>query len=282
MTEVFLDGVFVPVGQASLALEDRGFMFGDGAYEVVRVYAGRPFLLEEHLARLERSLGALRISTAGVPELGPACRELLGRNRLQEAEATLYLQVTRGVAPRSHAFPVPPVPPTVVASARPFRAPAESSYREGVAAITVEDTRWAWCDVKSVNLVPNVLGCQRAREAGAFEALFRKGGVVLEGTHTNLFARFGGTLVTAPARRWILAGITRARILELAAEAGVAVEEEAVEEERLAAAEEIFLTGTTTEVMPVTTLNGRPVGEGRPGAAARELLAAYRSTLPPG
>jgi len=270
---VYLNGSYVPAEQAVVSVDDRGFLFADGIYEVIRVYRGRPFRLEEHLRRLADGVAALRIPFRDPAGLAGIADRLLEENGLRDGDAVLYIQVTRGAAPRAHAFPPADVPPTVFVSARPFTPyPAEHYER----AVTVPDTRWSRCDIKSVSLLPNVLANQRAKEAGAFEALFVRDGIVIEGSHSNLFGVFGGTLVTYPACNYILAGITRACVLELAAELGIPAREGPIPFETLWEADELFLSGTTTELMPVVEVDGRAIGGGRPGPVARRLQSAFR------
>jgi D-alanine transaminase len=276
MTTVYLSGRFVPLTEASIPLTDRGLTFGDGVYEVYRVYGGRPFRLKEHLDRLQRSARELRLA---LPEVDwPALHaELLGRNGLESAEATVYIQLTRGApASRGHAFPPAGTPPTLFVVARPFVPPPARLYAEGATVITRPDLRWGRCDIKSVNLLPNVLANQEAHEAGAWEAAFVRDGVLTEGTHTNVFAVLDATVVTHPEGPRILGGITRNTVLELARDEGLRVEERPVLLAAVARATEVFLTGTSAEVMPVTSIDGRAVGDGRPGPIARRLLAAFR------
>lgn len=272
---VYLNGAYVPHAEARVSVDDRGFLFADGVYEVARVYRGRIFRMEDHLRRLARGLAELRIPFDDVAGLDAVARRLLAENGLAEAEATIYIQVTRGAAPRAHAFPSPPAAPTVYVAARPFPGHPRECVEEGVAAITVPDTRWSRCDIKSVGLLPNVLANQRAKEAGAFEALFVRDGVVIEGSHSNLFAVVGGELVTYPECNYILPGITRAVTIELARDLGIPVREGPIHLERLDRVEELFLSGTTTEVMPISRVDGRPVGDGRPGPVTRRLREAF-------
>ncbi|HSM35337.1 MAG TPA: aminotransferase class IV [Longimicrobiales bacterium] len=272
---VYLDGAFVDASDARVSVADRGFLFADGVYEVVRVYDGRMVFLEEHLERLRRGLSELTIDWDGAGGLETIARRLLAENGLERSDATLYVQVTRG-APRrrSHTFPEG-VRPTVYAAAQAYPRHAAERYRDGVGALLVDDQRWKRRDIKSIALLPNVLANQRAHENGAFEALFVEGGCLLEGSHSNLFAVEDGVAITHPTTTEILPGITRAVVLGLAADVGVEVREEPIPADRLGAFSELFLTGTTTEVMPVTRVDGAPVGDGRPGPVARALQAAY-------
>ncbi len=275
MEMVYLNGSFVPVVEARVPVGDRGFLFADGVYEVMRVYGGRPVLFEQHVERLRRGLAELAIAWDGLDGLLDVAERLLGENSLEDADATVYAQVTRGApASRSHSFPSDTAPTVYVAAQAYPRHPTER-YERGVEAVLVDDLRWKRRDIKSIALLPNVLANQAARERGAFEALFVEEGRVLEGSHSNLFGVFDGVAVTHPRTTEILPGITRAVVLDLAGELGIDAREEAIPASRIGDAEELFLTGTTTEVMPVTVLDGAPVGTGSPGPVARALQAAY-------
>lgn len=276
---VYLNGDFIPHEDARVPVDDRGFLFADGVYEVVRVYDGRVFLWPEHLQRLHDGLAAVGIADPDTHRLEDVALRLLAKNGLNEGDATVYVQVTRGAAPRKHAFPSPAVAPTVYVAARPFTTYPADFFQKGVAAITVPDTRWARCDIKSIALLPNVLANQQAHASDAFEALFVRDGVVLEGSHSNLLAVYDDTLVTYPACNYILAGITRELVLELAERVGIAVRLGAIAAERLFEADELFLSGTTTEIMPVARVDGRTVGGGAPGAITRELQQAFRERI---
>lgn len=276
---VYLSGRFLPYGQAAVPVEDRGFLFGDGIYEVFRVYRGRPFRFRDHLERLTRSAREIRLE---LPELDWAAitDELLERNGLKGGDATVYLQVTRGAAvPRTHWFPPPGTPATVLMLARPARPVDPELVESGVAAITHPDERWGRCDIKSVNLLPNVLAKQRAVEAGAYEALFVRDGVVLEGASSNLFAVLDGRLVTYPLGPRILAGVTRGVVLELARELGLPVVEGPIRVSDLDRATELFITSTTAEILPVVRVDGHPIGDGRPGPVTRALYTAFRERI---
>ena len=268
---VYLNGAFVPKSEAMVPVEDRGFLFGDGVYEATPAYGGAPFLLDRHLARLSRGLDALRIDydTGAMPEIH---RRLLAENGLDRAPFSfIYVQVTRGVAPRGHAFPREPVPPTVYGFANPAVRPPRSRWEEGFAAVTVPDRRWGRVDVKVISLVANVLAQQAAVDAGAEDAIFVRDGMALEGTHNNFFAVFDGTVTTSPASNYILHGITRGFVLERASALGIPVDERAIPVEELREADEVFFAGTTTEIRPTVEVDGRPVGTGRVGPVTRRL-----------
>ena len=272
---VYLDASFIDHAEARVPVDDRGFLFADGLYEVIRVYAGRPFLAEPHIDRLHRGLAAIRIDPGAAEGLLTIAERLLAENALVDADAIVYIQITRGAAPRKHAFPEPGTRPTVYVMTKRFTRPADASFTDGVGAITVPDTRWGRCDIKSIALLPNVLANQQAKEAGAFEALFVRDGVLIEGSHSNLAGVIDGELVTYPECNYILGGITRRFVLDLAREIGIPVREAPIFVDRIEDVDELFLTGTTTEIMPITRLDGRPVGDGRPGDIARRLQQAY-------
>jgi D-alanine transaminase len=273
--QVYLDGRYIDHTEAVVPVDDRGFLFADGVYEVIRVYGGRPFLAEPHIHRLRAGLTALRISHDGAEGLDVIAQRLIEANGVTD-DGTVYIQVTRGVAPRRHAFPAPDVRPTVYLLAKPFQNYSADTFEQGVAAVTVPDTRWSRCDIKSIALLPNVLANQEAHDAGAFEAIFVRDGVLIEGSHSNLFAVVDGTLLTYPSCNYILSGITRNLVLELAHQLAIPAAEAPIYSSRLGSIEELFLSGTTTEVMPVTQLDGRPVGSGRRGPVTATLQRAYR------
>jgi D-alanine transaminase len=272
---VYLNGTYLDRAQAMVSVDDRGFLFGDGVYEVTRVHHGRLFEGERHLRRLARGLEGLSIAlpaglAGGLLEIS---ERLVRENGLEHGDAMVYLQITRGVAPRTHHFPPRGTVPTVFLSASRLLAPEETRAR-GATVITTPELRWARCDLKTVNLLPNVLAKQKAVAAGAFEAVFVRDGLVIEGASSNTFAMIGGVLRTHPATHRILAGITREVVLEIAAELGIPVDEQAVTVDGLAGASEVMVTATTADVMPVVRVDERVVGDGRPGPIARELQRA--------
>lgn len=280
MSTVFLNGEYLPKDRARLSVDDRGFVFGDGIYEVVRVIDSRLFAWPEHAARMARGLGEVRIaySASDVDGLETVCQRLLKENDLTAGEATIYLQVTRGAAPRTHYFPPPGTPPTVFASASRF-TPSRDMRDKGITAITFPDFRWARCDLKTVNLMGAVLARQAAHEASAYEALLLRDGMLTEGAATNAFVVLDGLVRTYPLSNYILPGITRRHVLEAARDAGVAVVEEPVTQAELLAAPEVFLAGTTTDVAPVVSIDGRPVGAGAPGPITRRVQEAFLARL---
>lgn len=274
--QVYLKGEYIDHASAMVSVDDRGFLFADGVYEVVRVYDGKPFMMEPHITRMQEGLRALQIDPAAIDGLGGIAERLLRDNELTDGDATIYVQVTRGAAPRKHAFPKDSTP-TLYAAARRFNNHPPAYFEEGVAAITVPDSRWSRCDIKSISLLPNVLANQAAHAADAFEALFVKDGIVIEGSHSNLFGVIEGQLLTFPKCNYILAGITRALVLDLARDLAIPTNETGILWEQLYDADELFLSGTTTEVMPITTVDGRAIGGGKVGPITRKLQAAYRA-----
>lgn len=276
MSIVYLNGEYLPADEARISPDDRGFLFADGLYEVTPAYRGTFFRQGQHVERLARGLRALRIEL-DLETLPTIHARLLEENDLREAEvATVYFQVTRGVAPREHGFPVPDPEPTVYAFATEHRRPERDQWEEGYRAVTVPDRRWSRVDLKSIALLPNVLAYQAAVEAGANDAILVRDGVALEGAHNNVCFVFGDTVVTHPATNRILHGITREFILELAREQDHPVEERAVQVEEIHRADEIFFTGTTTEVRPCVEVDGRSVGEGAVGPVTRSVADAFR------
>lgn len=267
---VFLNGEYMPRSEARISPDDRGFLFGDGLYEVTPAYNGRFLALDRHLARLQRGGRTLRIELPrGLEALHG---KLLERNDLtDEAMSIVYLQVTRGTAPRTHAFPDPPVAPTVYAWAKAFARPDPREWEEGYGAVTVPDQRWSRADLKTVQLLPLAVAQQAAREAGEADALLVRDGLALEGAHNNVFFVFDEVLVTHPTSNQILPGVTRALVLEEARSHGIPVDERPVSLAELAHASEVFFTGTTTEVRPTVRIDGRPVGQGGVGPLTRRI-----------
>lgn len=270
---VYLNGRFLPYEQAAIPVEDRAFLFADGIYEVIRVYQGRPFRMAEHLQRLRRSAREIRLPEPDCAELQQVCEKLLSLNNL--SEATIYIEISRGAyAPRSHGFPKGPVHPNTLVIARAFQ-PHPQLNLAGVKAVTVPDQRWARCDIKSVSLLPNILAKQKAVEAGAYEAIFVRDGIAIEGSSSNVMAVMDGVIRTYPLCNYILGGVTRDAVLELAREMGYPVQEEGIPVDALDRCSEVWVTSTTSEVMPIVEIDGRPVGDGRPGPVASALYKAY-------
>ncbi|MEA2635783.1 MAG: D-alanine transaminase [Chloroflexota bacterium] len=273
--EVYLNGRFVDVADATVSFEDRGLQFADSIYEVVRSYGGGFFEMQRHLERLLRGSTFLELGSDAL-EIGAveqAADSLLRRSGLDDA--SLVLQVTRGTAPRSH-IPAQGIKPTVIAYVRPAIWPPPELLETGIAVITVPDTRWERVDIKSSMLLPNVLAKIHAQQQDASDAIFVRDGVALECTASNLFAVIQGTVRTAPANARILPGVTRKVVMELCASEGIPLTDDAIMAAELASAQELFLTGTTDEITPITRLDGMPVSDGRPGVLTRRLMAAFR------
>ncbi|HZS57850.1 MAG TPA: aminotransferase class IV [Gemmatimonadaceae bacterium] len=270
---VYLNGAFVDRADAKVSVDDRGFVFGDGVYEVTRSFDGVLLEVDRHLRRLERSLAGLDLAYASA-ELTSISLRLLRDNGLARGEATVYWQITRGAAsPRTHWFPPVGTPVTVYAAASPFTA-LHDKRATGVGTILLPDQRWARCDLKTVNLLPNVIAKQKAVAAGVHEALLMRDGVIMEGAATNFFGVIDGVIRTHPKSNYILPGITREVVLECADELGMAVREEPMFVDDLPKLSESFLTGTTNDVMPVVAIDGRAVGDGKPGPVAGRLYSA--------
>lgn len=273
----YVSGQYLPHRQAAVHIEDRGYQFGDGVYEVIAVVDRRLVDEAPHLARLHRSLAELRITAPmGDAALRLVIRELIRRNDVDNG--IVYLQVTRGVAPREHAFPKA-AKPVLVATSRRTRPLDPRLGHEGIAVITVPDIRWQRCDIKSVALVPNVLGKQQAREAAAYEAWqVDRDGNVTEGTSTNAWiVTNDGAVITRAADNAILRGVTRGAVLDIIHREGYRFVERPFNVGEAKAAREAFLTSTTAELLPVVRIDGTPVADGRPGPLSRKLRQAYIS-----
>ncbi|HXG12234.1 MAG TPA: D-amino acid aminotransferase [Gemmataceae bacterium] len=272
-----LNGELMPLSEAKVSVLDRGFLFGDAVYEVLRVYQGRPWLVDEHFRRLGRSLEAIRLGSIDLDRLRRRMLETIAAGSF--SEATVYIQITRGAAPRSHPFPEE-VAPLELLWVQEFNDPYREARRTGVAVLLQPDVRWDRCDIKSTNLLGNVLAMQAAKEAGCLEALFYlPDGTLTEGTHTSFFGVLHGTVLTAPASNAILPGITRRLILDLTRRAGIPVREQVLRREDLPEVSELFLTGTTSEVLPVVRVDGRAIADGRPGPITRRLQEAYQEAV---
>jgi D-alanine transaminase len=280
MTTVYLNGEYVAKERAVISIDDRGFLFGDGIYEGVRAVAGKLFEWELHAARMVNGLAGLRIDfgAARVAALEDICERLVRDNGLAAEEAFVYIAVTRGAAPRTHHFPPAGTPPTVYASATRF-VPPRALRDSGAQAITFEDIRWSRCDLKTVNLIGNVLARQAAVEAGAFEAIFVRDGIVTEGAATTVFAVIDGELRTHPLGHAILPSVTRAVVLDCAAALRLRVREDAMTEAELRAAQEAFVCGTVTDITPIVTLDKKPIGDGKPGPITVKLRDALEKRV---
>jgi D-alanine transaminase len=274
---VYLNGQFVPPEEAVVSINDRGFLFGDAVYEVVRSYGGRLWALEPHLRRLQRSLREVDLHGVDIEQLGRVVEEACRRSGFPEA--SVYIQVTRGVAPRRHAYSRD-MCPTVLVHVRDMGPMVDPRMAEGVGAITAPDLRWRRCDIKSTNLLANVLARTRATEQGAFEAiLVDEEGYVTEATAASVFCVEDGVVFTRPAGPEILPSITRGVVIELAQEQEIPIREERVAVARFRKAQEVFLAGTGDEVCPVVQLDGAVIGDGRPGPITKRLLEAFRAKV---
>ncbi len=275
---VYFDERYVTKDAVRVSPDDRGFLLGDGIYEVAAAYDGRFIALDRHMDRLRRSLVEARIDSSVADPLETVFQELLERNGFAErGKGMVYLQVTRGVAPRTHAFPRSHPRPTVYAYATPF--PNAGNLASGIGAISRPDLRWSRCDIKSISLIANCMANQEAKEAGCFEAILIRDGIALEGTHTSFFGVIGNVVRTAPLSNLILPGITRQLVIEAAERDGIEVLLDPLTEAELKSADEMFITGTTTEVVPIVTMDGRRVGGGAPGKMTMRVMALYRSSI---
>ena len=271
---IYLNGEFMPIENAMIPVLDRGFIFGDGVYEVIPVYSRSPFRLDEHLRRLQSSLDSIRLSN---PYDTPKWREVIGRLvKINEPEdQSLYLQVTRGVAKRDHAFPKQ-ITPTIFMMSSPLVTPPAEQIRNGVAVITAVDNRWLRCDVKSTALLPNVLLRQLSVDAGCAETLLLRDGMLTEGSATNAFVVSSGVLLAPPKSNLMLPGITYDVVLELAEANGIALEVRNISEAEVRDADEVWISSSSREVLPVTSLDGKAVGNGRPGPVFKRVYQLYQ------
>ena len=274
---IYFNGSFMPLEQAKVPVLDRGFIFGDGVYEVIPVYSRRAFRLREHLARLQHSLDGIQLPNPHTADEWVAILTgLIARNAPQDQY--LYLHITRGVAPRDHAFPNPPVTPTVFAMSNPLVHPPAAVLQSGVACITAQDNRWLRCDIKAIALLPNVLLRQSAVAAGCAEAiLIRDDSFLTEGAASNIFVVRDGVLLAPPKDHLMLPGITYDVLLELAAANGIPHQVRRILKKELFGADELLLTSSTREVLAVTTLDGKAIGDGRPGAMFARIYELYQT-----
>ncbi len=279
---VYLNGSFMPIEDAKVSVLDRGFIFGDGVYEVIPVYSRRAFRLAEHLKRLQHSLDGIKLKNPhSESEWTRIIEQLIAQH--EPEDQYIYLHLTRGVAKRDHAFPVPPVPPTVFVMSSPLPIPPAGLLQSGIACVTVTDNRWLRCDIKAIALLPNVLLRQAAVEAGCAEAILMRAGsgtedaFLTEGAASNIFVVKNGTLLAPPKDNLMLPGITYDVILEIAAANDIPHEVRRVSKAEVFSADELLLTSSTKEVLAITTLDGKPVGNGKPGAMFARLHALYQT-----
>lgn len=271
----YLNGEFLPLSQAKVSVLDRGFVFGDGVYEVIPVYAGRPFRLAHHLQRLQYSLNAIRIDN---PRSDSDWAQIIQRvvEENGAGEQSVYLQVTRGVARRDHSFPEN-TPATVLVMSSEASSPDYAELERGIDAITLEDIRWQYCHIKAISLLPNVLFRQAAIDAGAEEAILIREGMATEGAASNLFIARDGVIVTPPKGSKLLPGITRDLLVELAKAHELPLEERPIPESELRQADEIWISSSTREVVPVVSLDGHTVGSGQAGPLWQDMSRLYQA-----
>jgi len=274
----YLNGKFVPKNEITISPDDRGFLFGDGVYEVVRWYEGAFFDMDSHLERLKRSMRELRINWPR-PDLYPSiCLELIKQNKLEDKPAMVYIQVTRGAAPRTHSFPPLTVQPTIYAYAWGF-TPDTASKETGIKVMLKEDIRWSRCDIKSIQLLPNTISFQEATLSGLKECVFVRNGMITEASRSNIFFVIDGALFTHPESNFVLSGVTRKNVLRIAHDAGIKIREESLQENRLRFTQESFITNTSAEVTPVIDIGGNMIGTGEPGPVTRLLMEKFNAGL---
>jgi len=273
---IYLNGEYMPIAEAKISVLDRGFIFGDGVYEVIPVYSRKAFRLAEHLRRLQYSLDGIRLQNPhSESEWTNIINELIARNPGEDQY--LYLHITRGVAKRDHAFPNPPVRPTVFMMSNPLSTPPAALLQSGVSAVTAQDNRWLRCDIKAISLLPNVLLRQMAVDAGCTETiLIRDNAFMTEGAASNIFVVKNGKLLAPPKDNLMLPGITYDVVLEIAAANNIPHEVRKIAVAEVFAADELLLTSSTKEVLAITQLDGKPVGTGKPGAMFARLHKLYQ------
>lgn len=274
---VFLNGKFVPPADAKISVMDRGFLFGDGIYEVIPVYQGRAFRLREHLVRLQQSLAEIRLSVPMTEqEWISLIEELIARNIHQSPDLALYLQVTRGAAKtRDHRFPAD-VSPTLFMMANPLAAQPELAQIQGIKTITLPDNRWTRCNIKAICLLPNVLLKEQALDQGGEDVILLRDGQVTESAAANVFIVKDGCAVTPPKSPLILGGITRDLVVEMAQQGSFECREQAISEQQLRSADEVWLTSSTREIVPVIEIDGVPVGDGKIGTMWYNVARCFR------
>ena len=276
MITAYVDGAFLPLAEARVSPMDRGFLFGDGAYEVIPVYSRRAFRLDEHVARLGNTLAAMRLANPhGADEWKAIILEIVARNPWDDQ--SVYLQVTRGAdTKRNHAFPGPEVKPTVFLMSEPLITPSAEQLASGIAAVSAADIRWLRCDLKTVSMLANCLLRQHAIDHGCMETVLFRDSFLTEGAASSIFVCKDGVLLVPPKSHLMLPGITYDVVLELARRHGMKHEVREVLEAEVRSADELWMTSSTKEVLPITALDGRPVGDGKPGPMGRQMYAWYQ------
>lgn len=271
---VYLNGQFMSGDKAKISPDDRGFYFADGVYDVIKYYKGHPFCFDEHITRLKNSLSGVKIRFENTTKLRDICDALINANKLSDKYAGVYIQITRGVAPRTHCFPKELVEPTVYV--RAFHMPLFiKEMREGVCIVTHEDIRWQWCNIKSIALLPNTIIFEETVAQGAFECMLIRNGFVTEATHSNLIAVKNGTVYTHPESNLILSGITRLAILQLCKKLNIQVVEKPVKESEIHSCDEWLICGTGSEIVPVIKIDDSPVGNAKPGPVTRLIQQEF-------
>lgn len=270
----YVNGSFLPIEKAMVPVEDRGYQFGDAVYEVIASYDGRPVFMDEHMARLGRSLKELSFPEISIDQIRSAVIELFDRAKIEHAE--IYLQISRGVAPRTHAFPIHSDTQFIMTARKAPEVP-EKIRQQGAKAITVKDLRWGRCDIKTVQLLYNVLAKQKALDSGVFDAIFlSEDNIVREATSSNLFIVDNGKLITHPLTSNILPGVTRAKIIEICGEINLQISEKFYNKETLLKSDEVLLTSTITEVLSIVEIDGSKIGNGKVGPIAKQLFDSLR------
>ncbi len=278
MEIAFFNGNFIPKNEVKISPDDRGFLFADGIYEVVRWYRGFFYDMEGHMSRMKRSMKEIRIEWSEADSFPSVAAELIERNDLKEKPSLIYLQVTRGAAKRTHAFPAQPIPPTVYAFAWSFR-PDPETIGKGIRVMIAKEPRWNRCDIKSVALLPNILHFQQAVENGCMECIFVRDGIITECAHSNVFFVSGNVVYTHPESNNILSGITRKNVLRIARQTGIQVLETPLSENRLNEISEAFITNTSFEIAPVISIGDNVVGNGTPGPLTTLLRTKFHEDL---
>ena len=274
----YFNGHFMNDEEVFISPHDRGFNFADGTYEVFRSFSGKLFYAEEHVERLKYSLAELKIDYRDTEALIPAALELVRLNDLGQKEASIYLQITRGSYKRMHPFPNEKIEPTVYMNIKEF-VPYTEFIQNGIKCILLPDIRWHRCDIKTIALLPNIMAKQQATEASAYEAIFVRDGIITEGTHTNFFGIKKGVVYTHPKSNFILSGVSREIVIAICNENDMAVVEEGISAFRLLDMDELFIAGTSTEVMPVIQIDENIIGNGSPGTMTSKIQNLFKEHI---
>ena len=274
MNICYYNGKYLNKDEISISPDDRGFLFADGLYEVIKSYNGRMFQAKMHIERLNYGAREIQLSINDFDYLIDISKELIKKNNLEAKDSAIYFQVTRGIAPRLHSFPDILTPLTVYGYAKELTS-NKLQLKDGINIIKVPDIRWARCDIKTVGLIANVLANQKAHSNNAAEAIFVKDGMALEGTSTNLIGIYDGCVVTAPKNNYILGGITREVVLNLCRKLNITVLEKPIPSDKLEMADELMIVGTTTEITPIVKIHGKSLGSGKPGPITKKLQKEF-------